>query len=401
MPILEFINRHGLAPEQVDAKQSLDLLLHQMELGLSGRGNIPMIPSYLSPDTKAKANMPVCVMDAGGTNLRFARAEFAPDGSCTLSNLRKVPMPGTEQALSCEEFYATLAAYARQTGCPEQIGLCFSYNVLLERDLDGILESWCKEVKVPDAPGKKVGASLQKALGPECRSVRVLNDSTAALLGSLGSTPELDLGLILGTGINICYCEPCSRIPKVPTDLNQRSMIISTEIGEFDGFPKSTFDKMVIATSDQPDLAHAEKQCAGAYLGDLICLAWQAAAKEGLIPQAFAAPVPLPVISDYLAGSSALPEDDGARAIAATMICRAAKLAAILTAGAVLRCRKRGESCGIVIEGSQFYKLTGFGPAFTRELDALLAPHAITAHLHQVENSCLLGAAMAAFARPM
>ena len=401
MPILEFISRHSLAPEQVDADQCLKLLLGQMEQGLSGRGSIPMIPSYLSPDTRAEAGIPVCVMDAGGTNLRIARAEFAPDGSCALSNLRKVPMPGTEQELSCEKFYAALAAYARQTGCADRIGLCFSYNVLLERDLDGILESWCKEVKVPDAPGKKVGSSLQTAIGPECKSVRVLNDSTAALLGALGSSPEVNLGLILGTGINICYCEPCSRIPKVPTDLNQRSMIISTEIGEFDGFPKSTFDKMVIAASDQPNLAHAEKQCAGAYLGSLICLAWQAAAKEGLISPAFAAPVALPAISDYLAGSSALPEDAGARAIAATMVCRAAKLAAILTAGAVLRCRKNGQSCGIVIEGSQFYKLTGFGPAFTRELDALLVPHAITTHLHQVENSCLLGAAMAAFAQPM
>lgn len=401
MPIQEFISRHGLAPEQVDGNACLELLLEQMEQGLAGRGNIPMIPSYLSPDTRAESGVPVCVMDAGGTNLRIARAEFSPEGSCALSNLRKVPMPGTEKVLSCDEFYATLAAYARQTGCPERVGLCFSYNVLLERDLDGILESWCKEVQVPDAPGKKVGASLQKAMGPESGSIRVLNDSTAALLGALGSCPEADLGLILGTGINICYCEPCSRIPKVSADLNQTSMIISTEIGEFDGFPKSTFDREVIAASDQPALAHAEKQCAGAYLGDLICLAWQAAAEENLIPKAFAAPVALPAISGYLAGSSTLPEDAGAKTIATAMIHRAAKLAAVLTAGAVLRCRQPGDRCGIVMEGSQFYKLTGFAPAFTKELEALLSPHTITIHLHQVENSCLIGAAIAAFAQPM
>lgn len=401
MPIQEFIRRHGLAPEQTDANGCLALLLQQMEQGLAGRGNIPMIPSYLSPDTRGKPGCPVCVMDAGGTNLRIARAEFAPDGSCTLSQLCKVPMPGTEKALSCEEFYATLAAYTRQTGCPERIGLCFSYNVLLDRDLDGILESWCKEINVPDAPGKPVGASLQKAIGPQCRSVRVLNDSTAALLGALGSCPEADLGLILGTGINICYCEPCSRIPKVSADLNQTSMIISTEIGEFDGFPKSTFDREVIAASHQPALAHAEKQCAGAYLGELICLAWQTAAAEGLIPKAFTAPVTLPAISDYLAGRSTLPEDAGARTIAAAMICRSAKLAAILTAGAALRCRQPGDRCGIVIEGSQFYKLTGFGPAFTKELESILAPRGIAFRLHRVENSCLIGAAMAAFAQPM
>lgn len=402
MDINAFLEYHKLSPHSIDGPGCLEALLGQMEAGLAGRGKIPMIPSYLSPDTRPTPGVPCCVMDAGGTNLRVAAAVFDDAGNCTLSGLRKTAMPGTREELSFQDFYGTLAQLARDTGYPEKIGLCFSYNVLLERNLDGILHSWCKEVKVPEAPGKPVGASLARATGPVCKSVRVLNDSTAALLGACCQDRDISLGLILGTGINICYPEPCRNIPKVPGDLKAETMIISTEIGEFDGFPKSTFDHLVIAASGEPDMAHAEKQCAGGYLGDLIGLAWQAAARDGLLPPPFLAEVTLPVISDYLAGiPTSLPENEGARAIAATMIHRAAKIAAVLTAGPILRACAPGQSCKIVIEGSQFEKLTGFGNHFRRELEDLLSPYDIRISIAKVENSCLVGAAVAAFAEPM
>ena len=402
MEIQAFIERHNLKPENIDGAACLLQLLQKMEQGLAGEGNIPMIPSYLYLNTRPVVGQPCCVLDAGGTNLRVAKATFDADGRCDLSGFYKTAMPGTQGELSFDEFYATLANYVRETGCQERIGLCFSYNVLQERTLDGILHSWCKEVRVPEAPGKPVGASLRRAVGESCGRVNVLNDSTAALLGAHGCDGDITVGLIMGTGINICYSERCSRIPKVERDLRQDSMIISTEIGEFDGFPKSTFDRMVIDASDEPTMAHAEKQCAGAYLGDLISLAWQAAAGEDLIDQFFAQPVTLPQISDYLAGKcSEIPEDDGAKRIAEIMIHRAAKIAAVLTAGPVTRSCASGEVCTMVIEGSQFRKLTGFGDLFQKELSELLMPHRITVAIREVENSCLIGAAIAAFAEPM
>jgi hexokinase len=340
-------------------------------------------------------------LDAGGTNLRCAKAEFDPEGSCHISNLYKTAMAGTRGELTFSEFYGELAGYVRNTGCTQRIGLCFSFNVLLERNLDGILHSWCKEVRVPEAVGKPVGVSLQQAVGPECRSVRVLNDSTAALLGAHHADPRIQVGLILGTGINVCYPESCEAIPKVSPDLHGNSMIICTEIGEFRGIPKTKFDWEVITASDEPEMAHAEKQCAGAYLGDLISKAWQTAVQEGILPGSFSADYSLPQISDYLAGENAtIPESAAAKQIAETMIHRAAKIAAVLTAGPVLRSQPRG-NCTLVIEGSQFHRLTGFGDHFRQELDALLKPRNITHTVTTTENSCLLGAALAAFAQPM
>ena len=401
MDLQSFMEAYRLAPEEIDGPGCLEALLEQMAEGLAGRGNIPMIPSYLSLDIEPEIGTPCCVLDAGGTNLRVARAEFQSRNNCALTNIVRLPMPGTQGVLSAKEFYGQLALYSRETGCPERIGLCFSYNVLLDRSLDGILEGWCKEVQVPDAPGKAVGASLAQAIGPECASIRVLNDSTAALLGAHSQDPRVTLGLILGTGINICYPESCAQIPKIPQDLAADTMIISTEIGEFDGFPKTPFDAAVIASSDGPELAHAEKQCAGAYLGQVISLAWQTASKEGLLPADFLAPATLPVISDYLARKPVdLPQDSNAIRLAQVLIHRAAKIAAVLTAGPILRSSPR-ERCTLVIEGSQFHRLTGFADCFHRELKALLDPRQIEYTITAVENSCLLGAALAAFAQPM
>ena len=402
MAIERFLDKHGLNPEQIPGEVCLGALLEEMQLGLAGKGCLPMIPSYLSLGGNPNPEEPCCVMDAGGTNLRTARAVFTPEGGCRLEDIQKVPMPGTQGELSCEAFYNALAGFAAGTGAAERIGLCFSYNVLLDRSLDGILDSWCKEVQVPDAPGKPVGASLKRALGGACQQITVLNDSVAALLGAHACDREVTLGLILGTGINICYSEASGNIPKLPQDLQADSMIISTEIGEFDGFPKSSFDEAVFRNSDAPELAHAEKQCAGAYLGELIGLAWKAAAGEGLIPEAFSRPVTLPGISSYLEGTNeGLPYDEGAVKIAETIIHRGAKIAAILTAGSILKSGKPGEQCAMVIEGSQYWKLTGFKDFFDRELENILEPYRIRTRIVKVENSCLLGAALAAFACPM
>lgn len=402
MNVREFVEKYALEPERIDADACMAELLVQMGLGLEGKGDLPMIPSYLSLDTVPQAEVPCCIMDAGGTNLRTAKALFREDGSCELSGVSRQTMLGSGKALSYREFYGELAELARKTGCPERIGLCFSYNVEQERTLDGRLLGWCKEIRVPEAVGKPVGASLMQAVGPECCSVHVLNDSVAALLGAHYRNRDVTLGVILGTGINICYSEACSRIPKVPGDLRGESMIISTEIGEFRGIPKTVFDEAVIAASDEPALAQAEKQCAGAYLGQNLSCVWKKAAQEGVLEPVFCRDVTLPEVSDWLAGAEeTLPDCPDAKEIARLVIARAAKIAAILTAGVIVFSHARGSRCTMVIEGSQYGKLTGFAAGYEEELKALLKPYGISFAVSLQENSCLTGAALAAFAEPM
>lgn len=400
MTVQDFLTAHRACPEQLSAKGALSHLLEDMDLGLAGQGRIPMLPSYLSGDISVAPGRRCCVLDAGGTTLRTALAIFEPDGRCRLEQLQKVPMPGTQGELSAEQFYAALAAPLHALGSYAYVGFCFSYNVSLGRELDGPLDFWCKEVRVPEAVGMAVGASLKEALGSQCRHVHVLNDSVAAMLGA----GDVQVGVILGTGINVCYTEQCRNISKIKEPLNADAMIISTEVGEFDQLPKSDFEAAVISRSDAPGNAQAEKQCSGGYLGDIITMAWNAAAKEGLLSPAFRHGCwTLAQISGYLAGESGsqIPSDPAAVEIARAAIHRAAKIAAILCAGPICKVARTEQPLRITVEGSQYWKLTGFREWFHQELDALLLPLGIRYEIVLAENACLIGAARAAFARRM
>lgn len=399
MTVKEFLYAHNAAPEQVDARESLALLLEDMTLGLSGRGNIPMLASYLRPGIAVPPGARCCVVDAGGTNLRTALAVFEEDGTCRLERTEKGPMPGTAGALSFEEFYSALAAQVRRLEDYSRVGFCFSYNMTMDRKLDGILDFWCKEVQVPEAVGRPVGASLKAALGPGCDQIRVLNDSVAAMLGG----GDVQAGVILGTGVNVCYTEQCGNIPKITASLAAEEMIICTEVGEFARLPKSDFEQAVIDSSDAPGNAHAEKQCSGGYLGQIISHAWNAAAGEGLLPEEFGCGAwELAQISRYLAGEdSGIAHHPHAEAIARAAVCRAAKIAAVLCAGPLLRIKGHGQPLQVALEGSQYWKLTGFREAFHRELDGLLEPYALRYRIVRAENACLIGAARAAFAEEM
>ena len=383
----EWMLAHGAAAEQIDAPGCLRLLLEQMEQGLDGRGRIPMLPSYLSARTRVPEGAACLVMDAGGTNLRTARA-VREKGVWRLEELEKRAMPGTAGELSFAAFYGALAEPLKRLGGCERVGLCFSYNVSLGRELDGPLDFWCKEVRVPEAVGKRVGASLRDALG--CRTVHVLNDSVAAMLGA----EDAQVGVILGTGVNVCYSEACGQIRKVPAGLAVAEMILSTEVGEFDGFPRSAFEEAVIAASDAPGSAIAEKQCSGGYLGDIIAAVWRGAREDGLVENC--PPADLGSVSRLLAEQ---PDAPAAR-LAAMAVRRAAKIAAVLCAGPMLRASRMEPHLRVAVEGSQYWRLTGFREAFHGELDGLL-PEGVTYEIIRTENACLIGAARAAFAEPM
>lgn len=394
--IYEFLSRHGALPEQIQGPNAVDDLILAMEEGLGGRGNIPMLPAFLSPRIAAPREESSCVVDAGGTNLRIAPARFDAEGRCHVGSLRKQPMPGSLGRISGEAFFNGLAQAVKESGETERIGFCFSYNVDMDADLDGRLIAWCKEIDAPEVVGVHVGAALREALGKECR-VHVLNDSVAAMLGA---AEPVKVGIILGTGVNVCYPEPCGNITKLGKKY-KGSMIISTEVGEFSGIGASTFDEAVIASTDDPALARAEKQCAGGYLGDTICHCWHQAAKEGLLPASFLeAGWSLAEISGFLAGEqTSVPYNETAKALAAALIWRAAKIAAVLCAGPILRCSKPEEEVPAAVEGSQYWLLTGFREAFHEAIEELLPDRKV--RIVKTENACLRGAALAAFAEPM
>ena len=94
MTTKEFLTKYALNPQDIDGGKCVKMLLEEMEQGLSGKGNIPMVPSYLPLAVQPVPGSQCCIMDAGGTNLRCAGAEFDDGGSCRISSLCKTAMPG-------------------------------------------------------------------------------------------------------------------------------------------------------------------------------------------------------------------------------------------------------------------------------------------------------------------
>lgn len=401
-----FLKQHDQSPHQLDAIRCLEALSRCADLGLAGKGGLPIVPSYLTSDTPIPTEGSCYVMDAGGTNLRTALARFE-NGSCTLEDIRSVPMPGSQgRTLTAAELYGSIAGELTRLGRQEKLGCCFSYLVDIRRHLDGPLREWCKEVRCPEAVGKDVGASLLEAL-PGCGKCAVLNDSTAALLGAKARLPKDDapfLGLIMGTGVNICYPERREKIGKLEESLRCRDMIISTEAGEFKGFLPGTFEKETIAATDDPQSAQAEKQCSGAYLAEIIFRTLTGATREGILrraPESF----DLAQVSAFLEAPgvsfAGLTEEEDlafARDLCALAVHRSAKIGAILTAEFVLRSAIDHNRVRIVAEGSLFWKMHGFRDLFCRELEAITAPRGISFTIERAEGACLEGAAVAAFA---
>ena len=411
MTAKEFLHKHGQGADNVDADVSLDVFGAQMKRGLVGEGGLPMIPTYLvNMDRRIKKiRSKRILIDAGGTNFRSAVGYFDERGNAVIEQLVKTRMPASDKLLSKEEFYSQIAEnISRLLPQSQQIGFCFSYPVDMGADVDGIVQPFTKEIKAPQVVGTKVGeetVNACKALDGKSRGIVILNDTVATLLGGMASADEpfsAYLGYIYGTGTNVCYIEDTANIVKV-RGLPRGRMIINTECGSFDGFPRGDFDRATIARTADPDRQLFEKMTSGKYLADVICEAFCAAQREDhFAGETHIRPFVLRDVSEFLEGDGLrgmFTESEDARF--ATEICdglvrRAAKLGAIVNgAFAIASCTDKSLPVAIVAEGTTFYKLPGYRKYLEDYLTEILSARGISYKLLQGEELNLVGTLMA------
>ena len=238
---IAFLKQNGLDVEGIDREALLAVFAEEMEAGLAGKpSSLMMIPSFISIDKPVKTDMPVVVLDAGGTNLRAAVVKINAQGKAEIGAFFKRPMPGTHGEVSAEAFYDAFADFLMPVIAEsESIGFCFSYPAEIMPDCDARLLRWTKQIQVPSVVGTMIGSGLLKHLaqrGYQRRTV-ILNDTVATLLAgkSAGVARNYSayVGFILGTGTNTAYVERNARITK-RTDLDQaNSMAINVESGAF------------------------------------------------------------------------------------------------------------------------------------------------------------------------
>lgn len=414
----QFMKEIRQSPETIDAPSVFRGITAAMEAGLEGKeGGLPMIPSYLyEPSATAARDSDLrIVIDAGGTHFRSALARFGENGEPEIEELERTAMPAADgKTLSADEFYGAIARnIARLAPRGGDIGFCFSYPVETDESGDGRVAALTKELSAPEIVGTLVGESTLKALrvyDGRPRSVVVLNDTVATLLGGMAGKRERYsgcVGYIYGTGTNLCYTEKTERITKIGHKTDGRRMIVNTEIGGFGLFPRGICDEKLLASTDRRDGGILEKATSGRYLADLALLCLREAEARGV----FASPVGLSPfalgeMSAFLAGEGtpvgmfSCGEDlEEGRRICALLVERAAKLGAIANAAAAVRCGERGGApVAIVAEGTTFRRLTGYRSCFESFLRGLLAPYEIAFETIVGEDFNLSGALMATFA---
>jgi len=405
----------------MDVDSILKNFFEEMDAGLDGLdSSLEMIPSYLNIEKKVPVNKPVIVLDAGGTNFRICLVSFDENGNPTISNFQKRQMPGIEKEISKKEFFTTIAdilkPYLRKA---DNIGFCFSYATEILPNGDGKLLTWSKEVKIPELVGEYVGSGIIKALGKPGKDHKIvlLNDTIATLLSGkmagFASHYSSYIGFILGTGTNTAYVETNANISKL-ANLNEGTQAINVESGCFSKAISSNFDDSLNDKTDNPSLYRFEKMISGAYMGSIGLDMMQKAADEGLMSAEASKEIlnwkflSTKELDDFVGNPSVdgifnkpIFTDDDKELIyhfGSSITKRSAILTAINISAAAIKCGE-GKSpltplC-INIDGSTFYKTNHLASIAEEYLRKILDGREIYYKITKIDDSPIIGAAIA------
>ncbi len=424
----EFLESNGFSVNALDRAALLAAFGREMEEGLAGRpSSLRMIPTYISPEGELRHDVPVTVLDAGGTNLRGATVEFPSDGGVRIEHREKEQMPGATAYVSPDDFYGTFAAHVRRTAPfakDPSIGFCFSYACETSPAGDGKLLYWTKQIQAPEIIGQWVGAELAKRITPTPPRILVLNDTVTTLLAGKsaerpGARHSAYIGFILGTGTNVAYVERNANIGKAPAADPAGTMVINAESGGFSKFVQSTFDRAMDAKTHDAGAQMFEKMIAGAYLGRLGLEVLKAAAREGFFSEKAAKGVislgtlesldldnfcashktnqPNPLDRIFTEETDRML----ARRLATPVFERAAVLTAVHLAAFIVKTgggTDPNSPVCVCIDGSTYYKTrtVSFPKIVQSELDAMLGPRNIAFELAVCpDDAPLVGAAVA------
>ena len=227
----------------------MDKYIIKFKNDLENSNDVANINSYIKFHSSFPRNRKCIAIDMGGTNVRIARVIFDEKGIPSIENKKEYHMIGAigEDEKTIDDFFTFLANIISEYD-ESDVGLCFSYLCEILPNRDGKIISFSKEVKIKDAEGKILGIEANKKLkelGFKERNFSIINDTVSCMMGTEGA----NVGMILGTGFNICYKE------KLNNDY-----IINSEGGRYKGFPTEDFDFGPMV----------EQKISGAYLRPLI-----------------------------------------------------------------------------------------------------------------------------------
>ncbi|XP_072288894.1 hexokinase-2 [Eucyclogobius newberryi] len=294
---------YRLAVQQAERKRILDSLRlsHEQLLEVKERmsnamlkglsrethqqASVRMLPSFVRSTPNGTEHGDFLALDLGGSSFRVLLIRVRAGAKHNVEINQKIYcipqeiMQGTGDELfnhivSC---MADFLEYKGMKGVSLPLGFTFSFPCYQNKLDEGILLKWTKGFKASGCEGQNVVTLLKEAVRRrrefDLSFVAVVNDTVGTMMTCGYEDPQCEVGLIVGTGTNVCYMEEMRNIQRIEGD--EGLMCVNMEWGAFgengelDDFC-TDFDRIVDETSTTPGKQRYEKMISGMYLGEIV-----------------------------------------------------------------------------------------------------------------------------------
>ncbi|XP_036024386.1 hexokinase HKDC1 isoform X3 [Onychomys torridus] len=265
-----------------------DKMRTELEYGLKKQthalATVKMLPTYVYGVPDGTENGKFLALDLGGTNFRVLLVKIR-SGRRSVRMYNKIftipleIMQGTGEELfdHIVQCITDFLDYMGLKGVQLPLGFTFSFPCRQTRIDKGTLVGWTKGFKATDCEGEDVVDMLREAIKRrnefDLDIVAIVNDTVGTMMTCGYEDPNCEIGLIAGTGSNVCYMEEMRNIELVEGD--EGRMCINTEWGGFgdNGCIDdicTQYDKEVDEGSLNPGKQRYEKMTSGMYLGEIV-----------------------------------------------------------------------------------------------------------------------------------
>ncbi|NWY06947.1 HXK1 protein, partial [Nothoprocta ornata] len=276
------LSPHAL--QQVKGKMRRELE-RGLRRDMQGTATVKMLPTYVcgTPDGTERGKF--LALDLGGTNFRVLLVKIRSGRRKSVRMYNKIfaipleIMQGTGEELfdHIVQCIAEFLEYMGIKGARLPLGFTFSFPCRQASIDKGTLVGWTKGFKATDCEGEDVVDMLREAIKRrnefDLDIVAVVNDTVGTMMTCGYEDPKCEIGLIAGTGSNVCYMEDMKNIEVV--EGNEGKMCINTEWGGFGDNGciddiRTEYDKEVDEGSLNPGKQRYEKMTSGMYLGEIV-----------------------------------------------------------------------------------------------------------------------------------
>lgn len=228
-----------------------------LEAGLKATGPsaIKMLPSFVCGKPDGTEHGKYLSLDLGGTNFRALLVDFKKGSNPNSRLNHKIyTLPPEIMQGSGEELFDYLAQcisdfldYMGMKNAKLPAGFTFSFPCEQTAINTGTLLNWTKGFKVSNCEGHDVVSLLNEAVERrnefDMEIVAVVNDTVGTMMDCASEDPLCEIGLIAGTGTNVCYMEELKNIEKYKDNIEKAAGEEMTPEGQEDRGDDGTEDE--------------------------------------------------------------------------------------------------------------------------------------------------------------